>query len=1277
MEYSSEHKLGRRPRWRRRNVRMAQSLFDYNGRSSLFGDESGMHSSGAFSDDKILSDRLTLLSEPNEFHLENSANDEAMGSNGIISPRALAPNRESVLPTIPARKNFADLNAIHEGHLRNQSITNTSNSNEQGQVLQGDRLQHDGQSSLNSTTLLIIILVCYIIWQCFKGHNKQRKCLDDWPTLLTPSKRRLTRKGRQSGDECELQTIGQTSLTNSAAARDRTNRSAILRFKGDNQREPEVEIIQVDANSNNCDDTTRHTHDKTTTTTTGIKNSLMRNSLVVAVNRAAKPRVKLIGEKMKRFVDIEAQCDSQTKVTFAGRLVRALKTIGLSKSEDAEGQSEERARCEPNGSSPNDENKPIDTIDERAGQCPGSSTTDTVEVLVHRNVEDNSSSKSLLGFAGSFLEPTVNSITPNGVSEEASLQCRMTAANHQEQSSDSIVACDSEPNPQLSPTSPLDKSQLELQQNNLLGTCGCALARSKSQMSNDYCQTQAMNRLLTTSPANIRPCCSVSPSAMSRHEQVVAQLVHHHHQHHHQSQPHHYHPEPSLCGPIPPMGAQSPHCASYCGNNRAKHHYENYYDDEQEDAYRRLTASIGVQFGLAIDQQAPLLPATPTTCSMACKCNSSPPRHNIIMDGPIRSSGTAAGDVSLGDSDSGNFSLVNKQRVNSDSICNDSNCSLCQSSLLTAAPSQQTVFAPQPSGGLDQSGARIQGPPMSRWHGKRRSTLYSRQPPRRMSIAGVACQQSASNNGFGANPQHFMHRASIASDGINGFHHHHHHHHPASRQIYPPGYLCATKKSDYSSSAGSSSGIGFSGSQCLNTPTTGAFPYQSFTMAKPFGDQIGQMNKLLINESPPTWHAAITNDLPPNDYMNQISTSGSPSRKFSLPVQLESKSTGHTTTSNYKNEYLFNSNRVESTTKNSPTTHRMAHYHHVNQMDGNSGSNINSLSQKPTEQNRRSSQTIIRQSSFWLEDGNLESPTTSKHTTELDSFDLTKDLQLSKVKEDTIDPASNDQKVTRPDSSSDPPESPYDDHHSCGPKKHASTTKSARHKIQHSSSSSTSSPSPDFQRRQKQRLSSRTSQSSSITKRRFLGHMKQRLGHRQSGANSSHRRHGTQMPPTNAITNQKGDKNSTDDSLSSFDREISSAVNGRVIPDINSTSFERQCRDLWKLRATLHDDALVGDNWSNYHQRLNRRYDSGYKSIENQFSSSLEGPNVLSLSLHQASVTAENENNSHEQGRPQSGCSGMIQERVEEPSRNIVSTILNEEETQALLENCDDQQDDQ
>lgn len=94
----------------------------------------------------------------------------------------------------------------------------------------------------------------------------------------------------------------------------------------------------------------------------------------------------------------------------------------------------------------------------------------------------------------------------------------------------------------------------------------------------------------------------------------------------------------------------------------------------------------------------------------------------------------------------------------------------------------------------------------------------------------------------------------------------------------------------------------------------------------------------------------------------------------------------------------------------------------------------------------------------------------------------------------------------------------------------------------------------------------------------------------------------------------------------------------------------------------MHDDSCVGDNWSNYHQRLNRRYDSGYKSIENQLSSSLEGNAANFAGIQARSPTpggacaqqqqqpphptgAANNSGSFDPSllaRPQSGCSGTI-----------------------------------
>lgn len=1218
------------------------------------------------------SDRFTRLTNLHEFNAVDSEDDAvAISSNQIAPSRPLGP-REIISSNIPSRHNVnaVDLNRLTELQLSSQPKTNSSSPYERERfVLSEHNNNAQSKSSLSSTTALLILFVCYIIWQCFRSQSKQRKCLDEWPTLLTPFKDRHRDRRRQSDEECEMQTVGTVRGANLAS--DKSNKSAVLRVKCDNSQEPEVEIVQTSGGTGNCDGTTdSRRHNKKSK----IRENFMRNSLVVAANQVARPKVKLISDRVKRYIDVEANSEEQSQRSVSRRFARLLRSSGLFRKSDAASASNES--CEVG-----DEHQTRDQqiqVTMQEGKAEGSAE-DTIEVVVHRNIESSVSNESLLGFAGSFLDPTVNS---SGVGSGSSLQQSLGADLNQSHS----VA--SHTNLQIPPTSSMDKSQLNVV-NDLISSCGCSLARSKSQTSQSYCPTEPMSQLLTTSPANIRPCCSVSPSAMARHDTSPSSAHHHNqqaHQQHHKLHQHchnhhahlHNQPDSSLCRPF--VGPNVNRGTVFCGKDRAKHHYENYYDDEQEDAYRRLTASIGAQFGLAIDQQSALLPATSTVaCTVACKCNSAPSRQNIVLDGPV-----GAGDVSLGDSDSGNFSLANKQRVNSDSICNDSNCSLCLSSLLTT-PSHQTMDIVDTQTGLDPM-TSLHGPLVSRWHTRRRSTLYARQP-RRMSIAGVACQQPIAT-AYGATPQHFLHRASIASDGANSFHPHHHQ--LNARQIYPPGQFCANKKSNYSSSAGSSSGIGFSGSQCLNTPTTGAFPYQSFASTRPFNELIlgGKMiqpsHQTFVTEPQADWHVATTNDQqPPNECVQYDPSLGLTSRKFSLPVQLESKTAGNLTASDNASKSLFAPQRGDLSGGHSPTSLKVAQAFKLDQTNDQLSHKISSINQKSAEQYRRSSQTITRQSSFWLEDPCADL-ITSTQTPPLDNpRPMEQPIERSRDSENTSNLGDIDQ-AAQISSSSESPQSPCDKEQDQGKfDAGSSTTKSAYYKIHHSSSSSTSSPSPDFHKRQRHRLRNRSAPASSIKKRQLLSNLKQRRCQRPSGTYSVQRRHGTQITNPSQkqdtfSTDDDCDRTKNDDNLSSFDREVAKAIGGRTILDVNSTSLERQCRDLWKLRATLHDDALVGDNWTNYHQRLNRRYDSGYKSIENQFSSSIEGnvPNVLNLSSHQAPVTVGGENSSREPGRPQSGCSGMIQGRIEESSTDLVSSILSEE-TQALLDNCDDQQDEQ
>lgn len=110
--------------------------------------------------------------------------------------------------------------------------------------------------------------------------------------------------------------------------------------------------------------------------------------------------------------------------------------------------------------------------------------------------------------------------------------------------------------------------------------------------------------------------------------------------------------------------------------------------------------------------------------------------------------------------------------------------------------------------------------------------------------------------------------------------------------------------------------------------------------------------------------------------------------------------------------------------------------------------------------------------------------------------------------------------------------------------------------------------------------------------------------------------------------------------------------------DILPSLRERQCRELWKLRATLHDDSCVADDWNSYHQPLNRRYDSGYKSIENQFSSSIEGANQSIRRESPVEAQAPIGNNQASSSiRPKSECSGALDnsDRSTHPSRRAGS----------------------
>lgn len=242
--------------------------------------------------------------------------------------------------------------------------------------------------------------------------------------------------------------------------------------------------------------------------------------------------------------------------------------------------------------------------------------------------------------------------------------------------------------------------------------------------------------------------------------------------------------------------------------------------------------------------------------------------------------------------------------------------------------------------------------------------------------------------------------------------------------------------SNCSSSGGSSSGIGASGSMCTNTPTS-AFPNSSFAVTpaklgteffadfpvfnQGRGDKVQsataynyqlqnfqllqqQQYQQLIQQQHnnqcnhfkqrlTNYDGRATNIWPPSKYnQNEIATC--PSRKFSLPVQLESQVAERMSPN--KARLLFKENlqrddstnislsssstqnQAKSSTNDSISARQVLSYLDSPTCASNQNSNSNGNNSKPNGLNRMfdrrmSSQTITRQSSFWLEDNSADS----------------------------------------------------------------------------------------------------------------------------------------------------------------------------------------------------------------------------------------------------------------------------------------------------------------
>lgn len=197
-------------------------------------------------------------------------------------------------------------------------------------------------------------------------------------------------------------------------------------------------------------------------------------------------------------------------------------------------------------------------------------------------------------------------------------------------------------------------------------------------------------------------------------------------------------------------------------------------------------------------------------------------------------------------------------------------------------------------------------------------------------------------------------------------------------------------KSHNSSSGGSSSGIGFSGSACTNTPT-GLYPLLGRADLPATGIMQRQPSLTEPNLMPcmryvgPQYgHHQLTSNMHMSNH--SFASAGAPSRKFSLPVQLESQAAERLSPN--RANLLFDENlqgNDSPSLANSPGHSRSPQVARTDLWQNASNptnaplQNCREPTKSPNfsskrrsfggQDSRRSSQTITRQTSFWLDDG--------------------------------------------------------------------------------------------------------------------------------------------------------------------------------------------------------------------------------------------------------------------------------------------------------------------
>lgn len=593
----------------------------------------------------ISSDRLTLLAEPNT---KTEQQQQNMNTNQLLAPTNHR-QRETILSNyIPTStpQTTTSTNAINISSSISDEQSNSvrlANKPLHVPLINVDETSNADLWRLYGSTSLLFVLIGFILWRCLWTRlRKSATCLtsgDEWPSvsLLTPKKRK--KKNSETITQAEL------SLATKAAHDDQQQMELAER-----RPDEQADVIQVEQPG-------KETQTEQPIKLVALKRRLAKSSLVVAASRVAKPKVRLIGAQVRKFIDDEARelrergqvRPDEAPSTLAGHLLswlRSIKFTGASQQgEDLENNANnlQQVRVLVDQYEHNDKEDDQQAGQEGPQESPERSDELPVEVIVHNNNQNISPPSS----------------QPSDVHQQPpeQQQCQLPA--------DSQLCS---PFSLVSSTSQIDS--------NRVATCGCSLltanndnnpiGRSKSQSGAQSAELHlSLNggQQVPASNQPYRPCCSVSPSSMMANPASSQQLCQHHprqfcHQQQHQN---------ANCFVANKLGDQT---------NRIKRHYENYYDDEHEDAYRRLTASIGMQFGLSFDNHGQ--PAGPNN---HLQCHHHHHQHQQQHWQPTSSCKCCPPVM-----------MANSQP---DSSCRDPSCHLCRPSAMN--PANMAILVQQPS----------------------------------------------------------------------------------------------------------------------------------------------------------------------------------------------------------------------------------------------------------------------------------------------------------------------------------------------------------------------------------------------------------------------------------------------------------------------------------------------------------------------------------------------------------------------------------------------------